>query len=443
LLLTVDTLRPDYLSHAGYDRQTSPTLDSLIQRGVWFSRAVTPVARTTPALASLLTGLHPHNHGLRRLFDARDPRAITLAEVARRNGYRTVAVVSNHVVTRARGLDAGFEVYDNTGDGRTAVDTTRDALAHLSELPRDRPVLLWTHYIDPHVPYRPPERYAREFDPGYTGRYPLFFGGEPGTVGNNAYPQDLPKAQAVFHNPLSAKVNAHIRRLYAADIRQTDDAIGTLLDGIRHQYGDDWVIVFTADHGESLGEHDYFYDHGDYVYESGIRVPLAFVDLRAEREAATNIDTWASLIDVVPTVAEWLGWQWPEAIDGRSLMPAIRGEPLAEGPVFAESGKSFFETEVRRRVTFDIRGRFRSVTMGSMKLIHTPGATDPWELYNLDDDPGETIDLWAELAGTSDARALVAALQRWMAGDLMAEPPTAASRNDVEALKSLGYMDDE
>jgi arylsulfatase A-like enzyme len=443
LLITVDTLRPDYLSFTGYDRETSPNLDALINKGTWFSRAVAPVARTTPALGSLLTGLHPHHHGIRRIFDNLSTEATTLAQVAKQNDYQTAAIVSNHVIKKARGLNAGFDIYDNSGDVRNAKMTTSAALLRMRELKRDQAMFVWVHYIDPHVPYRPPAQYVEAFDPGYDGPYAKHFGGRPGSVGNKAYPHDLPKAEAVFHNNLPDRVNEHIRRAYAADIRQTDDAIGTLLSGISADHGDNWVVVFTADHGESLGEHGYFYDHGDYVYDPGIHVPLAFIDLREEGIKSRKVDNWVSLIDVAPTLADWLGWSWPTRLDGRSLLPALRGQAIETRPVFAESGKNFLEGHVPRRVTLDVKGRFRAVMLGDKKLIFTPGSPTPWELYDLVNDPKETVNLWASEGRSKEAKVLVSALQIWMADDKMAEPPANPAACDIEELKALGYIVDD
>ncbi|MCZ6767583.1 MAG: sulfatase-like hydrolase/transferase, partial [bacterium] len=120
LLLTIDTLRPDYLSLNGYDRATSPFLDDFLADAFQFSRAITPIARTTPALASLLTGAYPHTTGVRTLTDSLSDEVTSIAEVFREAGYQTVAVVTNNVLKPERRLDRGFDVYDMERDIRTA-----------------------------------------------------------------------------------------------------------------------------------------------------------------------------------------------------------------------------------------------------------------------------------------------------------------------------------
>ena len=109
LLLTLDTLRPDNMSMNGYDRPTTPFLDSLAAEGWYFEQAVAPVPRTTPALASLLTGAYPHTTGVRTLTDTLSSEVIPVTEVLRASGYQTLAVVTNQVLPRRRGLARGFD----------------------------------------------------------------------------------------------------------------------------------------------------------------------------------------------------------------------------------------------------------------------------------------------------------------------------------------------
>ncbi len=444
LLLTVDTLRSDHLSSFGYPLQTTPYLDALLAGGVRFPRALAPVPRTTPALASLLTGAYPHSTGVRTLYDPLGGGVVSLAEVLKRRGYHTVAVVSNHMLVPERRLDRGFDVYDNADDARDAAATTAAALRRAGATWRDRPVFLWVHYIDPHVPYLPTPELAARFDPGYRGRYAAGFGTEPGGIGDRAYPGDLPKWRAVFANPLPPEVNAHVRRLYAADVRATDDQIGRLIEGLKTRVRNDWLVVFTADHGESLGEHDFFYDHGDYVYNASLQVPLGFVlppgDSRA-RDA--TVDDWVSLVDVAPTLIELLDLnldaQVARRIEGRSLMPLLEGGSLPPRPVFAESGHSFYPDLVRRRTSFDLTGRFRTVVLGDWKLIWTPGQTPDkeFELYHLASDPGETVDLYRP--DHPWARVLVEHLRDWYreSGEGEHQP----GEEDLRRLRSLGYLE--
>lgn len=449
LLLTVDTLRPDYLSFHGYDRPSTPLLDELLARGLVFDDAVTPIPRTTPALASLFTGVHPRTHGLRRLFDSLPAGLPTLAQLARARGYTTLAVVSNVILQPKRGLDRGFEVYDVAPGQRTARDTTAAALARAAGVDRPRPLFLWVHYVDPHVPYYPPAPLARAFDPDYRGPYALHFGAAPDGVGNRAYPADLGKPRAIFRNPLPERVNAHVRRLYAAEIRATDAAIEELLAGLEARFGDDWTIVFTADHGESLGEGGYYWEHGDFVSNAELRVPLALVlppDDPLHREG--RVDGRGSLVDLFPTLLELMGGTPPAARElgaGRSLVPALAGRRLAARTAFAESGTSYFPDEMRgRRVDFRPAGRLRAVLDGRFKLVWTPGREPAYALYDVAADAGETRDVYRP--DDPEARRLVGLLQAWLreapgalAGGLQAGAGPDAE--DTRRLRALGYLE--
>jgi arylsulfatase len=445
LLLTVDTLRMDYLSANGYDLPTTPFLDRLSGNGFNFTHAVTPIPRTTQALASLLTGGYPRSTGVRNLTDHLARGTPSFPELAQRRGYATLAVVSNHLLTKERGLDRGFHVYDTADDTRDATQTTEAALRHMDGYRPEDPLLLWVHYIDPHVPYYPPPELALGFDPEYRGPYDTHFGERgPGRMPNQPYPKELGKAKAVYQNDLPPDVNAHVRRLYAAEIRHTDDEIGRLVDGLRRRLGDDWSIVFTADHGESLGENQYYFDHGEYVSNAEIRVPLVLTlpgpdPLHGQR----TIDDWVSLVDVMPTMVDLLGLEIPEGsrpgVDGRSLLPYLTNGSLPERPVFAECGESFYPAFARRRLSFDVPGRLRTVLLGKLKLVWTPGRKGDleYDLYDLDADPHETADLYE--GNPRRAAPLRALLHKWAERD--GATSGTISEEDRERLRSLGYLE--
>jgi arylsulfatase A-like enzyme len=449
LLLSIDTLRPDYLSLNGYDRETTPFLDTLLGSGFYFERAVSPIGRTTPALAALLSGAYPHRSGVRTLNGTLAAGVIPLAEILRERGYQTAAVVTNQVLGRERGLARGFDVYDSAAR-RSDLGTTEKLLYYLEALDPTRPLFAWVHYLDPHVPYHPDREVAEGFDPDYDGPYRLHFGYEPPSGESpalwRAWPTDLGKPTATLENPLPARVNAHLRRLYAGEIRAADAAARAVVEGVRQSVGEPLLIVVTADHGESLGEHDYHYDHGDYVYNAGTRVPLGFVlpDGHPLRGSGRCAD-WVSLVDVVPTLLELLGFE-PDPrlaaqLEGRSLVPCLRGEAPDPRPVYAESGRSWFPELVPGRIRNDVAGRFRSVTLGDWKLVWSPFQTPDreWELYRMSDDPHETRNLYR--VGHPALPPLRQALGDWLArAPAQERAPPPLSERDRAALRELGYL---
>ncbi len=446
LILTVDTLRLDYMSSEGYALPTTPELDTLLSQGIRFTHAVTPIPRTTQALASLLTGLYPHTTRVRTLLDAMPLEMIPLAQIAKHNGYSTIAVVSNHILTPKRLLDRGFDVYDFAPDIREAQATTHAAMQQLSNKQPEDAIFLWVHYIDPHVPYYPPPELVGQFDPKYDGPYKLSFGEVKGGTGQRAYPKDLPKRIAVYRNPLSDQVNEHIRKLYAADIRAVDIGIHELLLWLKLHLGDDWLIIFSSDHGESLGEHNFFYDHGDYVYNATLRVPLAFIFPKGSPLRRSGaVHDWVSLVDVAPTIVDLLDFDLPPNLsypfEGKSLMPYLLGESVPDRPVFAECGRSYFPDMINRRVLFNVAGRFRAVIYDEWKLIWTPYQTadKEYELYNVGNDPHETQNLYSSTHPAVDD--LKEMLESWTRDEGKASL-APISEEEQERLRSLGYIDD-
>jgi arylsulfatase A-like enzyme len=445
LLITVDALRADYVSSNGYPQKITPTIDGLASAGLNFTKAITPIPKTTQSLASLLTGRYPYKTGVRNLWNALPQNIITLTEVLKNIKYQTAAVVSNHNLIPDRNLAKAFDHYDFESDRRDAMETTRSVLRHFDRIDRRSPFFIWVHYIDPHVPYYPPEKIIEELDPDYQGRYKKNFGDSKLKIGGWAYPQDIGKEGAVFRNKLGETVNEHIRKLYAAEVIYTDRAIHELLAQVGRRVGDQLIVILTADHGESLGEHDYYYEHGDYLYNAQLRVPLIFRLPRTHKlYSERTVSDWVSLIDVLPTTLDLLeievSSEHLRRIDGVSLLPYWEGRKLTPRPLFSESDDSFFPEYIKRRVRHDIPGRFRSVIFEGWKLIWTP-FQEPgmlYELYDLESDPEEMRNLY-ELE-RARAEGLEKHLQQWMSQQIEPADETPPTQKDLEILKSLGYI---
>lgn len=456
LFLSVDTLRPDVLGMYGYDRDTSPYLDSLLADAFHFPKTVATVPRTTPSLASLLTGAYPHTTGVRVLMHPLRDEVVPITEVLQADGYTTLAVVTNQMLGEERKLNRGFDVYLPAKDTRDARATTNIMLELLAAHDFTEPLFLWAHYIDPHMPYVSDPSIIAEFDPTYEGPYAQNFGqfpaprkpGQPRRKGG-PYPPELGKAVAVHRNPLAEPVVEHVRRLYAADVRSTDDQIRRLVEDLRQRTGGNLMIVFTSDHGESLGEHDFHWDHGDYVYNASSRIPFAI--LMPEGNAAAgkgSYDHWVSGVDVVPTMLDLLGRGVPASMqaqmDGRSLAPAMRGETLEPLPVFIESGRSHFFEYVRGRADNSTAGKFRAIIDGEWKLIWAPGHDElakSWQLYHLAADPHEADDLFHK--DHPEFLRLRALMLPWAEESLGLTEEGAISAADMELMGELGYVDVE
>jgi arylsulfatase len=421
VLVTVDTLRADHLGVYGDGRGLSPAIDALASRAALFERAYAPASFTTASLASLLTSRYPQEVGV---FDNGGvPRGETpmMAQWLHGHGWDTAAVVSSYVLRKGSGFTRGFERYDARLLGREAArpvperiasETTDAALAMLDAMAADRPRFLWVHYQDTHGPYTPPEPYRARFLSAEEARPD---GGRvlalsPSQSGQGAIPryQFLGRHDAAFY-----------RAGYAGEVAFLDGSIGKLVEGLR-QRGvlDRALLVLTADHGEGLGEDDYWFAHGERLEEPLVRVPLV---IRTPRAGGSRRRDTASLLDVLPTAAAWFKVPLPEGARGRDL--------LAPGADAASS------TLLMSTLNMTVPPRVAVVAEGH-HYVGPAGPGAPERLFAAGS-PGP------DLAGLTPA--LVVKL-REEAGALASRLPTVAAaapaltEEQRERLRALGYV---
>jgi arylsulfatase A-like enzyme/Tfp pilus assembly protein PilF len=388
LLITIDTLRGDALGSYG-GRARTPNLDRLASAGVRFAFAHAHAVVTLPSHVSILTGLHPYEHGVRDNAGFRlDDSVQTLAEAAKRAGFATGAFVGAFPVNRQFGLAQGFDVYDDLAGREVAPDdfafserrageVVAAARTWISQQPK--PWLAWVHVFDPHSPYAPPSPYAEEY-----------------------------QADA-----------------YAGEVAYTDAALGPLIDLARGATRATTIVV-TADHGEGLGEHGEP-THGVFAYESTLRVPLilAQVGPGAVTGGGATSDVPVRHIDIVPTIAELTGIRLDGALPGRTLLAAVDGE--------AEPRPAYFEamTAMLKRGWAPLRGIIAGDN-GRQKYIDLPIE----ELYDLSADPNEDRNLAPSAADRARALASrLGALGATLPGDQTEENAEVRAR-----LQSLGYL---
>lgn len=440
LLVTVDTLRADHLSLYGYSRATSPVIDELGKRSVVFENAWVQWPKTTPSMVSMFSGTYPHENGIVILASHQwlDDDVVLLPEVLRDRGFATAGVVANGVLGRESNFPQGFDVYRELWlekDTR-AEKATEVALEELRRLAAtgDR-FFLWVHYIDPHWPYEPPPGYADPFlnDGKSVHRHaPLhqekdFHGGIP---------------RPVWERSGGVDDVAWYEAQYDGEIRYLDEHLGRLLDGLEETGVErETLVAVTADHGEALGEHDYYFDHGHFVYESDVRVPL-LIHWPGDLHGGLRIQEPVELLGLAPTLIEALGLPRPSGPLGRSgWLAGIEGPDRSGFPevVFSASGGEW--TRKDASYTFTIR-------KGPFKLIHSQ-SEHSWELahgqrlelYDLSKDPAEKHNLAPRRP--KELRELLARLNAW----LDASPPIAVQRREQrytqeteENLRALGYL---
>ncbi len=382
VLITVDTLRADHLGCYGYEAAQTPNVDGLAKKGRIFLRAMTPLPRTTPALASLLSGLEPHHHGSREVAEAISSVGL-LPELLRQHGYTTMGLTANSVSGPGQGLDRGFDQF-RVEHNASAEEINLAALEMFRELPAGLAKFLWIHYFDPHAPYLPPASWAKGFE------------GAPCLELYRSYLEGDKKLGHIFSNYQQLGRNSlpSCTEMYDAEIAYTDFHIGRLLDGLSSSIDlERAFIVFTSDHGENLGEEGLFYEHGPSLHDASLKVPLIIVGPDVDPGEDHMV---ARLQDIMPTLLALLQVPrdlWP-VVDGVDLSLRLKDSTRSafgdELVAFAEGGSNLFAHD------------FRSVHSGWADGLHClneerfslcRNGESPFRLYDHVNDPHLSSDL--------------------------------------------------
>ena len=416
IIIVVDTLRADHVGCYGYSRETTPNIDRFSKEAVLFTSCFTPCPRTTQAMASIMTGRYPWNHGVRHLWDQLPARENTLAEILSKAGYETLGVIGADVLFDK--LDDGFNRVINEQKCLDARTLTDHAIAELKNL--RTPYFLWVHYYDVHMSYRPPEVV---FDQEYEGPFKHQLGSETitGTRG-----------ELIFKNTMNPRDREHAIALYDSEIYFVDREVGRLIQFIEEKDRNN-IIVVTADHGEGLGEHDYYYDHGVLLNQPSIHVPLLIKGIGSSSGRVTRT---VGLTDIVPTILKYLGLaeEWYN-LDGEDLF----SDRIS--PVFSEGGTALIEEvyETGMRRLKGIGGRPRSVICGTKKLIYNPGPDGgSYQLFDIDSDPEESVNLIDSLG--VDIRELKEELSSTARRDQEKKEEAVIGREERKRLQALGYL---
>jgi arylsulfatase len=391
VLITCDTLRADRLGAYGYPLPTSPEVDRFARESIVFEEAYTTAPWTGPALSSLLTGRMPEEVGVgrgNRFYMPADVR--TLAEAVFDGGIPTGAVVSNWVLRRPSpsrgdvGVAQGFVHFD---DEMKSAEPNREAFERDAEGTTDAAIrwldkqkqantdrfFLWVHYQDPHGPYAPPAENARAFE------RPLTSEAEVPTGETNSGKDQIPKYQAIAgqQQPESYRIR------YDGEVRTFDQGFGRLIEWLRKSdWFDDALIVFTADHGESLGEHGYWFCHGENLNREVVRVPFV---VHFPKGATHPIARPAGGYQRFAPIVGHLDL-WPTVIDAFGLTPtpsrgvSLFNERLPPGRIMPQSYGAL-----------DGPTYWRGISDGRYHLIAAD--KEPVRLYDIVVDPGEMNDI--------------------------------------------------
>jgi len=389
LLITIDTLRPDRLSCYSDEHIQTPQIDSLAEKGALFLKAFAHTPTTLPSHTNILLGTTPLYHGVHdnQNFIVRD-EFTTLAEYLKSSGYATGAFVGAFPLDSRFGLTQGFDVYDdNYGSKnyqefsyveRPAEVVVQKAMDWLEN--QNSSWFLWIHCFDPHQQYNPPEPFKSEF-------------------------KESP---------------------YNGEVAYVDHELGRLFGFLKQKgWENNTLIIFTGDHGESLGQHGES-THGYFAYNSTIWIPLIIVSPGMK---PVVVDQNVCHVDIYPTVCDILGLQRPDFCQGISLEPVLKGKKaknLTSRAIYFESLYPYYN-----RGWAPLTGIIQEET----KYTDSPIP----ELYDLAKDFGEKENQ-AEGNNLMPYRKELEKLMEEQSYSGKASAAKKADRDTLERLKSLGYL---
>lgn len=456
LVYVMDALRPDFLSCYGHEFDTSPEIDTFQEDAMRFTNAYSTATWTKPAAASLLTSRQPRSLNMMHIMDRMSGVDSTLPEHLSTHGFDTYAVSANHFVSEDFGFD-GFDEFvqlqtdmDETGDRRT-VEKRGPVADAIEEQDVDDVVIPLSEDIN--------DRLSEWISPGLTDTLmlawsvdthgPYFVRGDRSEFGNDS--DDFLHESEVTSNTVEKT-----KSLYRDMIRYNDRQFGQLLDTLRSTgLYNDTLIILTADHGESFGDHDSFFGrpifgHSSVVYDEVVRVPL-LVKFPQQRFANETREELAQLLDILPTIADVVEIDPPEHISGRSLHPS-RLEASGARSVFVESQPSptaRYSGALRRgdqklisiEVDWQWRREWRRMVENLLWKLTVPGI----QLYDLSEDPTEELNLAGDRPAVVEE--LTTEFEEWRdrlerESHEMGDMRIDEMDQDVERdLKALGYLE--
>lgn len=382
LLIGIDSLRADHMSMYGYHRLTTPHMDRFAQGGTVFERCYSAHIPTTSGYASMFTGQDCFSNqvvALRHKGPMR-PEAVTLAAILKENGYNTTSVgFQGNPASRDFDTYLTFPGWGSWAEGRSpkAQNLNDVALPELDRLIDDgAPFFLFLRHMDPHAPYLPPYPFERafyhgnEFDPANTSMDPVF-----------AFKPFCDFFASWM--PPGVRDKDYIIAQYDGAVAYMDAAIASIFTALEARgVLDDTIVVINSDHGETLYDHECYFDHHG-LYDPTLHVPLAIRYPRAV-PAGKRVSGYTQHKDLLPTLLELA--EIPAdglSLDGRSLMPMVRGE-------VASHESEFYITEC----TWMRKHGWRTPEWKLIVALEPDFHFKPMvELYNLVEDPLENHNL--------------------------------------------------
>jgi arylsulfatase A-like enzyme len=381
VLFGVDSLRADHMSCYGYPRLTTPYIDRFASQGTLFERTFSPHIPTTSAYSSMLTGQDCFSTqvvALRHKGPLR-PEVRTLAEILKEQGYTTTCIgFTGNPASRGFDKYLDYSGWGSWNEGRSpkAQNLNDVTLPELDRLVnQEQPFFLFLRHMDPHAPYLPPAPYER-----------MFYHGNESDPNNHS--MDAVMSFKPFCDffaswmPPGISDKDYVIAQYDGAIAYMDACIQTIFTALEtHGIYDETLILLNGDHGETLYDHECWFDHHG-IYDTVLHVPL-IIRYPGKVPAGKRAAGFNQHKDLVPTVLELLDIQVDDAFDGRSLVPMARGE-------VASHESSFYITEC----TWMRKHGWRTPEWKLMIALEPDFHFKPEiELYNLVEDPDENNNL--------------------------------------------------
>jgi arylsulfatase A-like enzyme len=384
LFVSIDSLRADHVSCYGYAKPTTPHLDRLAAEGVRFHRALANAPWTLPSHITMLTGQEVGVHNVLTEKTALADSAVTIAEVLRDHGYRTIGVASAPYLKSTFGFGQGFQTYDEelaqvdfkeSHEAVTAKKAVNKALDAIKKH-RRHPWFVFLHLWDVHYDYTPPAPFDRRFvDPNYRGDFPM-----KNWEKNRQFKVGMDPADF-----------AYVLAQYDGEVAWVDEQLGRLFTALR-EWGLDQntIVVVTSDHGDELLDHGQK-GHGHSLFDELVWVPLIVKGPGAP--AGRVVDCPVGLIDLYPAFLEWAGVEKSQySGPGRSLVGQFVPDATCDATreLFAETRMSNLDKLYHYK-----RGHEMMIEVDRYKYHNRVDSPLRELLYNVRQDPLERADLLA------------------------------------------------
>lgn len=427
VVITIDALRADHLSCYGYQRHTSPNIDKIAQVGVLFTQAIAQSSHTPPSMCTILTSTLPRRHLVKKWGCFINSKLITFPSVLKSNGYKTIFISSHPTILKGiHGFARDFDV--SCEERYTAQDVSNKAAALVEECIK-KPFFLWVHYMDVHD-YSPSDQhrtlYTNDTLFNKQKKLPIVEEFNHTQYGYKGIPRNLACKYGKMNNP-----DYYISQ-YDSAIFTVDEQIGALLKKLEgHSVNSGMLVIITSDHGEMFGEHDYYFSHGAFLYDSLLKVPLiiAYKDMLPKQRVIIDEPINAGL-DVAPTVLDILKIEEAKTMQGVSLLSMI-----LEGKHYP----FLYVLSDEASITDCIR-------TNEWKLIRycCTAKNKKNEFYNIKKDPGELINLYSQ-DSDKDKKAAFQFLntrlnQYVQEGILRNRSEVVIDEATKKDLRSLGYL---